>query len=72
MGERGGLPAGADGGRRHGGGVDGTAPADGGVRRGSRWSFHPLLAWRNGTVVKGGEGDTNTIINVNHSDRRDG
>lgn len=52
-------------------GDGGTGPAEGGARRGSRWSFKPLLAWRNGTVIKGGKGDTNTVVNVNHPDRRD-
>lgn len=50
-------------------GGDGPGQADGGARRASRWSFHPLLAWRTGAIVKGGEGNTNTVINVNHPDR---
>ncbi|MFC7548130.1 hypothetical protein [Plantactinospora sp. GCM10030261] len=40
-------------------------------RREPRWSFHPLLAWRTGTIVKGGEGDTHTVINMNHPKRRE-
>ncbi|GIG88699.1 hypothetical protein [Plantactinospora endophytica] len=52
-------------------GPEESAPAGAPAAGRAGWSFSPLFAWRNGVVIKGGQGYTHTVVNVRDDDLPD-